>query len=88
MIIKFVMKVLPTCLPSGLTVAAPDAFGRKYPVCARASHVTNMILYTKVSSVTNTIYYKFKVQRNYKTFKMIVTVWSPEKNDHQEFSLY
>ena len=28
MIIKFVMKFLPTCLPSGLTVAAPDAFGR------------------------------------------------------------
>ena len=22
------MKFLPTCLPSGLTVAAPDAFGR------------------------------------------------------------
>ena len=28
MIIKFVMKFLLTCLPSGLTVAAPDAFGR------------------------------------------------------------
>ena len=28
MIIKFVMKFFPTCLPSGLTVAAPDAFGR------------------------------------------------------------
>ena len=28
MIIKFVMKFLPTCLPSGLTVAAPDALGR------------------------------------------------------------
>ena len=28
MIFKFVMKFLPTCLPSGLTVAAPDAFGR------------------------------------------------------------
>ena len=28
MIIKFVMKFLPICLPSGLTVAAPDAFGR------------------------------------------------------------
>ena len=28
MIIKFVMKFLPNCLPSGLTVAAPDAFGR------------------------------------------------------------
>ena len=28
MIIKFVLKLLPTCLPSGLTVAAPDAFGR------------------------------------------------------------
>ena len=28
MIIKFVMKFLPTCLPSGLTVATPDAFGR------------------------------------------------------------
>ena len=28
MIIKFVIKFLPTCLPSGLTVAAPDAFGR------------------------------------------------------------
>ena len=28
MIIMFVMKFLPTCLPSGLTVAAPDAFGR------------------------------------------------------------
>ena len=28
MIIKFVMKFLPTCLPSRLTVAAPDAFGR------------------------------------------------------------
>ena len=28
MIIKFVMEFLPTCLPSGLTVAAPDAFGR------------------------------------------------------------
>ena len=28
MIIKFVMKFLPTCLQSGLTVAAPDAFGR------------------------------------------------------------
>ena len=28
MIIKFVMKFLPTCLLSGLTVAAPDAFGR------------------------------------------------------------
>ena len=28
MIIKFVMRFLPTCLPSGLTVAAPDAFGR------------------------------------------------------------
>ena len=28
MINKFVIKFLPTCLPSGLTVAAPDAFGR------------------------------------------------------------
>ena len=28
MTIKFVTKFLPTCLPSGLTVAAPDAFGR------------------------------------------------------------
>ena len=28
MIIKFVIKILPICLPSGLTVAAPDAFGR------------------------------------------------------------
>ena len=28
MTIKFVIKFLPTCLPSGLTVAAPDAFGR------------------------------------------------------------
>ena len=28
MIIKFIMNFLPTCLPSGLTVAAPDAFGR------------------------------------------------------------
>ena len=28
MIVKFVIKFLPTCLPSGLTVAAPDAFGR------------------------------------------------------------
>ena len=28
MIIKFVTKFLPTCLPSGLTVATPDAFGR------------------------------------------------------------
>ena len=28
MIIKFVMKILPTCLPSGLTVASPDAFGQ------------------------------------------------------------
>ena len=27
MIIKFVIKFLLTCLPSGLTVAAPDAFG-------------------------------------------------------------
>ena len=33
MIIKFVMKFLPTCLPSGLTVAAPDAFGRIPGVC-------------------------------------------------------
>ena len=28
MIIKFIIKFLPTCLPSGLTVAAPDAFGQ------------------------------------------------------------
>ena len=28
MIIKLVIKLLPTCLPSGLTVAAPNAFGR------------------------------------------------------------
>ena len=28
MIIKFVVQFLPTCLPSGLTVAAPDEFGR------------------------------------------------------------
>ena len=28
MIIKFVIKFLPTCLPSGLTAATPDAFGR------------------------------------------------------------
>ena len=33
MIIKFVMKFLPTCLPSGLTVAAPDAFSRIPGVC-------------------------------------------------------
>ena len=28
MIIKSVIKFLPTCLPSGLTVAAPDSFCR------------------------------------------------------------
>ena len=28
MIIRFVITFSPTCLPSGLTVAAPDAFGR------------------------------------------------------------
>ena len=28
MIIKFVIKFLPTCLPSRLTVTAPDAFGQ------------------------------------------------------------
>ena len=33
MIIKFVMKFLPACLPSGLTVAALDAFGRIPGVC-------------------------------------------------------
>ena len=39
MIIQFVMKFLPTCLPSGLTVAAPDAFGRIPGVIHPASHI-------------------------------------------------
>ena len=41
--------------------------------------ITNRILYTKDSNVTNTTYYKFRVQRNYKTFNMSVTAWSPQK---------
>ena len=32
MIIKSVLKFFPTCLPSGLTVAAPGAFGRIHGV--------------------------------------------------------
>ena len=41
--------------------------------------ITNMILYPKDSYVTNTIYHNFGVQRNYKTFNMSDTAWSPQK---------
>ena len=43
MIIKSVMKFLLTCLPSGLTVAAPDAFGRIPGVVSKLLEVSFLI---------------------------------------------
>ena len=45
MIIKFVIKFLPTCLPFGLTVAALDAFGR-IPGLKHANMLFKKVMHT------------------------------------------
>ena len=52
MIIKFVIKFLPTCLPSGLTVAAPDAFCRIPGVKKLSNYLFNILsFYVEISRV-------------------------------------
>ena len=51
MIIKFVMKFLPTCLPSGLTVAAPDAFGR-IPGVRNIKQILTICVYLAISDAS------------------------------------